>query len=159
MDAQSLPAGLTIHPLREMVACVERPMTCACRPLVVRDQGASGMLKMRASSFVKHQNLETNDAFHATVHGCRRKDYPVRSRMKIPAAVCSAEVATSATKAGSHGGSWKHPSPRQSSKISRTNRERDGRGFEVRSSRLMKLRPSDFNVGSCFMHHNEQGIK
>jgi hypothetical protein len=62
------------------------------------------MLKMRASSFVKHQNLETNDAFHATVHGCRRKAYPVRSRMKIPATACSAEVATSATKAGSHGG-------------------------------------------------------
>jgi hypothetical protein len=121
MDAQSLPAGLTIHSLREMVACVERPMTCAYRHSSCAITALAECSKMTASSFVKHQNPETNDAFHATVHGCRRKAYPVRSRMNFPAAACSAEVATPATEAGSHGGSWKRPSLRQSSKIARTN--------------------------------------
>ena len=168
MDAQSLPAGITIHSLREMVACVERPMTCPYRPLVVRDQGASGMLKMTASSFVKHQSPETNDAFHTTVHGCRRKAYPVRGRMKFPAAACSAEVATSAKEAGSHGGSWKRPSSRQSRKISLTNccqnLDSNSQGPHLTASKmdegsrsegrgLRNLDPRDFNVGSRFIHH------
>jgi hypothetical protein len=39
MDAQSFPSGLTIQSLREVVACLERLMTCAHVPLVVVAQG------------------------------------------------------------------------------------------------------------------------
>ena len=34
MDAQSLPSGLTIQSLREVVACLGRPMACVYRRML-----------------------------------------------------------------------------------------------------------------------------
>ena len=117
MDAQSLQAGLTTQSLCGMAGCVERQGEVRLQASSCAMKALSECSIMTTSSFLKHQNPETNDAFYATGHGYRRTAYPVRSRTKFPAGACSAEAATSTTKVGNHGGSWKHQNPRRSSRI------------------------------------------